>query len=257
MSLLLDLGNSRLKVALRMPGGEARLVGEARHREQGVAAALAVVLDGTSLEHVPGALCANVAGADAGRLLAEYLRARGCGPLEFLRASPEACGVRCAYPEPSHLGADRWAGLLGARGLTDGACLVVDAGSALTIDAMGPGGEHFGGWILPGLDLMLEALEARTGDLKALRRASAQVPIAGFPADTGPAMDAGAMLAAAGAVRLAREKLEARCGGAARVLLAGGDAGVLLAMLDGAEHVPDLVLRGLARAAGACREIAS
>jgi type III pantothenate kinase len=129
----------------------------------------------------------------------------------------------------------------------------VDAGSALTADALGSGGAHLGGWILPGLAMMLDALEARTGDLRALRQASQQASPDEFPADSGPAMEAGVRLAAAGAIRLARERLEARCGGSARLLLTGGDALEMLALVEDAEHVPDLVLRGLARAAGECR----
>lgn len=259
MSLLIDLGNSRLKAALRMPDGGLRLLGEAHHREAGIDAALATALHGAALEGVAGALCANVAGRAAGQALAQALRARGCGPLEFLRPAPEACGVRCAYAEPDHLGADRWAALLGARGQAEGACLVVDAGSALTIDAMGPAGQHLGGWIVPGLAMMLEALEARTGDLRELRRAStAGAAAADLPADTGPAMDQGVRLAAAGAVRAARDELVARCRGApVRLLVTGGDAPLLLPMLAGAEHVPDLVLQGLARATGCARAAAS
>jgi type III pantothenate kinase len=134
----------------------------------------------------------------------------------------------------------------------------VDAGSALTIDAMGPGGRHLGGWIVPGLAMMLEALEVRTGDLRELRRISAaDAATAAFPADTGPAMEQGVRLAAAGAVRAARDELVARCGAAARVLVTGGDALLLLPMLAGAEHVPDLVLQGLARATGCVRSAAS
>lgn len=250
MTLLLDLGNSRLKAALRVPGDGIRLLGEARHREAGIDAALAAALDGLAIDRIDGALCANVAGVAAGQTLAEALRSAGCHALTFLRARPEACGVRCGYAEPGHLGADRWAALLGARGLTDGACLVVDAGSALTIDAMGPGGIHLGGWIIPGLAMMLESMEARTGDLRTLRQASADVPPAAFPADTGPAMEAGVRLAAVGAVRLALSRLEDECAAAARLLLTGGDAGPLQGLLAGAEHWPDLVLRGLARAAG-------
>jgi len=247
VTLLLDLGNSRLKAALGLPGGGIRLLGETRHRERGLDAALAAVLASASPVGGGAALCANVAGAAAGRALAEALRARGWGAVEFLRARPEAAGVHCAYAEPAHLGADRWAALLGARGLTDGTCLVVDAGSALTVDAMGPGGRHLGGWIIPGLGMMLEALEARTGDLRALRQASESGPADAFPTDTGPAMDEGIRLAAAGAVRLARARLEAHCGMPARLLVTGGDARVLTTLLKDAEHVPELVLRGLAR----------
>lgn len=255
MRLLLDLGNTRLKAALGDAGGAITLLGDARHREQGMAAALAAVLDGTTAGAAVAAAgadpawCANVAGEAAGRALAQALQQRSGTALVFLKAGAEACGVRCAYADPSHLGADRWAALLGARGMTAGACLVVDAGSALTIDALAPGGRHLGGWIIPGLGMMLEALEGHTGDLASLRRASAAGHAAPFPADTGPAMEAGANLAAVGAVRAARARLETECGEPARLLLAGGDAEQLLAAFADAEHVPELVLQGLARAA--------
>jgi type III pantothenate kinase len=251
VTLLLDLGNSRLKAAWRTPEGGSGPLGEADHRSLGIAAALETVL-GTAPGGAPtraqAALVANVAGEAAGLALVAALRARGVAA-RFLRAVPEACGVRCAYAEPARLGADRWAALLGARTLTGGACLVVDAGSALTIDAMAPAGQHLGGWIIPGLNMMVDALEARTGDLGVLRRASPAGSPVPFPADTGPAMEQGAQLAACGAVQAARARLEAHCGAPARVLVTGGDAGRLLADIGIAEHVPDLVLRGLARAA--------
>jgi type III pantothenate kinase len=249
MRLLLDLGNSRLKAALWTAAGGLRLLGEARHRETGLDAALAAALEATQVKGL-GALCANVAGDAAGRVLAGAFAARGGGPLEFLQASPAARGVRCAYPQPARLGADRWAALLGARGLCEGACLVVDAGSALTLDAMAPEGRHLGGWILPGLQMMLEVLEARTGDLKSRRQASPDPAEAGFPTDTRAAMEAGVRLAAHGAVKAAREQLETASGVPARLLVTGGDAADVLALFGDAEHVPDLVFRGLARAAG-------
>jgi len=250
MTLLLDLGNTRLKAAWPRSDGGVRLLGEAPHRDQGMREALDQVLSDVVLEGRP-ALCANVAGAAAGTLLAEALRDRGGGAVTFLRAEREFGGVRCGYDDPSHLGADRWAALLGARALSDEACLVVDAGSALTLDALAPGGQHLGGWILPGLSMMLAALEARTGDLGSLRLASRSAAGGDFPADTGPAMEAGARLAAVGAVRTARERLETHCEATVHLLLTGGDAVTLGQALSDARRVPDLVLQGLARAATA------
>jgi type III pantothenate kinase len=247
--LLLDLGNTRLKAAMLGPRGDLRPLGEANHREVGMKDALASLLADPGTGANERALCANVAGDAAGRALEAGLRARGGGSVGFLRAEREAHGVRCGYPEPARLGADRWAALLGARGLSDGACLVVDAGSALTIDAMAPGGRHLGGWILPGLGMMVGALLGQTGDLAALHQASRPCGSADFPCDTGPAIDEGARLAAAGAVRLARQRLELRCREPARLFLAGGDADALAVLMPGVELVPDLVLRGLARAA--------
>lgn len=255
MKLLLDLGNTRLKAGLGDDGGGVRLLGEALHRGREMADALAESLGGAEGgamdDAVESAWCANVAGEAAGRELAAAVRGRAGVPTRFLRAVPEACGVQCAYPEPAHLGADRWAALLGARALTGAACLVADAGSALTLDAMAAGGRHLGGWILPGQAMMLEALAARTGDLARLRAAGARDAGTGFPVDSGPAMEAGARLAAVGAVRAARERLEAHAGGPARLLVTGGDAGFLLAAFADAEHAPELVLRGLARQAAA------
>jgi type III pantothenate kinase len=248
MKLLLDLGNTRLKAALLAPDGEFRLLGEGRHRDVAMNAALEAALGAVDTP-LQEAWCVNVAGAASGQAMADAVRAVTGVSLVFLRARGHACGVRCAYAEPGRLGADRWAALLGARGMTRGACLVADAGSALTIDAMAAEGEHLGGWILPGLAMMLEALESRTGDLSGLRRASGQAEPAGFPADTAPAMEHGAVLAAAGAIEAALARLEARSAAPARLFLTGGDAALLLPELARAEHVPELVLRGLARAA--------
>lgn len=248
MKLLLDLGNTRLKAALPEAGG-LRVLGEAAHREQGLEAALGQVLQGVDPGAIGEVLCANVAGEAAGGIVSAWLQGRGSKPVEFLRASREAFGVRCAYPEPSRLGADRWAALLGARGLTDEPCLIIDAGSALTVDALAPGGRHLGGWIIPGLAMMVAALSERTGELAKFRQASMRAAPGGFPTDTGPAMDDGARIAATGAVLLARRRLEAHCAAPARLLLAGGDARDLQKAWPEAEYVPDLVLKGLARAA--------
>jgi type III pantothenate kinase len=247
MNLLIDLGNTRLKIAANEPGGEPRVLGGALHRDRDMEAALAEALGCDAAAAHERALIANVAGDAAGQALAKALRARGTA-VSFLRPAAEAGGVRCGYAEPARLGADRWAAMLGARALADGPCLVVDAGSALTIDAIDAGGVHLGGWIIPGLSMMVAALEARTGDLGARRRASAASGSDAFPADTGPAMEQGARLAAYGAIQAARTRLEHHGKAPVRVLLTGGDAAALLCALEGAEHVPDLVLRGLGRA---------
>ena len=68
MTLLLDLGNTRLKAAQSDAGSAMQVLGEASHRELGMAGALARALGGAS----PGAAsawCANVAGPAAGEAL--------------------------------------------------------------------------------------------------------------------------------------------------------------------------------------------
>lgn len=75
---------------------------------------------------------------------------------------PTQCGVICAYELPELLGADRWHALIGARAMTARALVVVDAGSAITVDFLGAEGKHLGGYILPGKRLMEASLKANT-----------------------------------------------------------------------------------------------
>jgi len=65
-------------------------------------------------------------------------------------------GVRNAYHAPGGLGADRWLGLLAARHLVAQDVIIVDAGSAITVDLMNSKGQHLGGAILPGFNTSLE-----------------------------------------------------------------------------------------------------
>lgn len=241
--ILLDIGNTRLKAA-RWSGHALTRIGEASHEEQGLAAAL----QSLELPRTPDVLAVNVAGAAAEAALAEWQRGRG-GKLRFLKASASAGGVTCAYAEPARLGADRWAALVGARGLTDHPCLVVDAGSALTADALNGDGRHLGGWIVPGVKMMRRALLERTGDLGSLYTASPVQDPGAFAVDTRAAIEGGPVLAAAGFVRLVRERLATQVGAPVRVLLTGGDARLLCDELPEADHQPDLVLQGLARLA--------
>lgn len=67
-----------------------------------------------------------------------------------------AGGVRNGYTEPERLGDDRWLAMIGAAGLVEGDCFIVDAGSAMTLDLLRGDGRHLGGAILPGLNTSLE-----------------------------------------------------------------------------------------------------
>lgn len=77
------------------------------------------------------------------------------------RSEPKALGVQNGYEHPGLLGVDRWLGVLAGYRLSNG-CVVVDCGSAITIDIVLPAGTHVGGYILPGLRLMKESLRVNT-----------------------------------------------------------------------------------------------
>lgn len=69
--------------------------------------------------------------------------------------------VHC-YADHRRLGVDRWLAMLGARQQHNGDVLVVDAGTALTLDLLTKDNHHQGGWIVPGLQLAQQALFQHT-----------------------------------------------------------------------------------------------
>jgi type III pantothenate kinase len=66
------------------------------------------------------------------------------------------------YPNPERLGVDRWLAMLGARKHSDADVLVVDAGTAMTVDFLLSDNQHEGGFIVPGLTLAQQMLWQNT-----------------------------------------------------------------------------------------------
>lgn len=183
------------------------------------------------------AVC-NVAGASVERALSEVFAA-GRAPVRWLRASAAACGVESRYEWPETLGADRWAALIGARGLVAGACLVVSAGTATTVDLLDADGVFQGGAILPGYELMRRALAGNTAQLLL-----AEGRYAAPPRNTQDAIVSGCLHAQAGAI----ERLYRQLPTGAPCLLTGGAAPLLAGCLDlPLRRVDNLVLEGLRR----------
>ncbi len=231
--LLLDVGNSRCKWAL-VQGGQ--------WVQQGVVGNTEWI----ALEHALSALptpARTLVSNVAGEAMAQRLRAvcaKWQRPLEFVSASTEQCGVRNGYEQPARLGSDRWAALIAAWKHTQGACLVVNCGTATTIDAISAQGEFLGGLILPGVSLMQHSLATNTAQLVA-----EQGTLQDFPRNTADAIHSGMLRATVGAIRHQLTLLQAR-GGTVRCLLGGGAAGVVKPHLDfPSERMDNLVLQGL------------
>ena len=116
--------------------------------------------------------------------------------------------------------------------------LVVDAGSAITIDLIGPQGVHLGGYISPGLRLMREALWQGTAKVQVDRVESLNMLVPGTC--TQDAVNRGCLLAVVATI----EKLASQY--PASIVITGGDATVVAEALSlTSDHVPDLVLDGL------------
>ena len=185
-------------------------------------------------------IISNVAGEGAHHLLVNWTSIFDAEPL-WLRADAERCGVRNRYERPEQLGADRWAALIAARQLHAGPSLVVNAGTATTVDMLSGEGAFLGGSIMPGVELMRFVLHEHTGRLPMSEGAYRDAP-----RNTLDAIESGCRHAQAGAVeriyRVFRDlELNPLC------IVSGGAGRVLVDQLSmPRRYVENLVLDGLA-----------
>jgi type III pantothenate kinase len=238
--LVVDVGNTRMKWGLRGARGWSAQ-GAVENRDIGRLA----LRDWQALERPHRAIGVNVAG-EAVRVRVEGQLARWRLAMEWQHPGAEAAGVVNRYAHPAELGADRWASLAAARrretarGDAPRPAIVVNAGTATTVDALDADGVFLGGLILPGRALMLQALAENTA---ALRVAPGRFE--DFPKSTSDALHTGAVQAVCGAIALIRGKL-AREGAVVACYLAGGGAAEIAAHLPAPlEHVDNLVLEGV------------
>ncbi len=163
---------------------------------------------------------------------------------QVAEVSRECGGVTVNYADVSRLGVDRWLAMLAAYRKAGGACLVVDCGTAFTLDSLSAEGSHLGGFILPGLKLMQESLIANTGIR--LDPGAHQDSI-----EMGNSTDEAVLngsLASLVAIVEKHAEILAQQSGQTRVFVSGGDAQLLAKFVESVncEIVPGLVLDGLA-----------
>jgi len=162
--------------------------------------------------------------------------------IERVHTPRAALGLQTNYEDPAMLGVDRFLGVLAAwrRGIAP--ALVVGAGTAVTVDFLEAEGTHAGGWIAPSPRLMREAVLRETSAVAWAQDAK----VVDYATTTRDALESGCWHAAAGLVQRAQGKFARRIGAEPRLLLTGGDAPALAALLSCPhELASDLVLEGL------------
>jgi type III pantothenate kinase len=160
---------------------------------------------------------------------------------QWIKSRREQAGVRSSYAVPAQLGCDRWAALIGAYRLFGAAAVVVNAGTALTVDALTADGVFAGGMIAPGVELMRRALAENTAGLK-LRPGRFSF----FPDATGDAIMSGTINASCGAIERMARFLEDAGQAAPLCMISGGGAALLAPHLNlEVKLVDNLVLEGL------------
>ena len=243
MILLGDIGNSYQKWAL-FDGGRLGPVGRVAHDDaDGLGRLLAIYRESGPSR----TLVSSVGGAARNDLLSGALETARLPAGEFVATPPQGAGIRVGYDVPRELGCDRYLAMVAARRRYGGALIVVDCGTAVTLDAVEADGRHLGGAIVPGRRLMRDALLKGTAGV----RFSTVSAKATYGRSTAEGVAIGTLHAQAGAVDALVERMSAGLGGTPTRVLTGGDAAVVEPLLKARYHNhPDLVLEGLAIHAG-------
>ena len=123
--------------------------------------------------------------------------------------------------------------------------MVIDCGTAITIDAIAEDGTHLGGLIVPGMDLMTRSLTGNTPGVLIQDKHEQEVSLLG--SSTEAAVSGGVLYTAVSLLDRVSLDLQAEMGDAVAILLTGGDAKRILPLLScRPDYNPDLVLKGLA-----------
>lgn len=239
MILVVHIGSSRMTWGLRSPRGWIAH-GVTPNAEIGTLA----LREWQNVPRPVRALGINASG-EAARVRTEAQLTRWRVPIEWIVPVREAAGVVNRYDEPSQLCPARWASMVAARKralaseLFPPPCVVVNAGTLITVDALDANGVFRGGLALPGLRAMQKSLAEASPVWR-----TAQGIWRDFPTNNADASSTGVLAAATGAIEQMRARLR-RDEAAVRCYLTGGAAhDVAPHLAPPVEVVDNLVLEG-------------
>jgi type III pantothenate kinase len=240
MNLLVDIGNSRIKWCARNARSPGRLRAAVYDKEN-VSACLDT--EWHKLKKPGKIFVANVSGRAVARQLGRWTKARWNIKPYFATVSAVSGKVRNAYTDPAQLGVDRWLALLAAWHKYGAATCIVDCGTAVTIDGLDGTGKHLGGLILPGVNMMQQALYQNTCGLSA--QATRRV-LPGLARNTSEGIVTGCTMAIVALIERSVKILKKNVTGRLICVITGGAAKEIMPLLAVKfTHDPLLVLEGL------------
>lgn len=242
--LEIDAGNTRIKW---------RLLEYAKTQKEKISSGVELVQAGVN--ELPEAFCkhlqelrkdgikkicvSNVRGKNFENALAAFCEKHFSIKLDFALVSPEKDGLINAYQDFNALGVDRWLAMLAAYHSAQSAVCVVDCGSAITIDLISASGQHEGGFIVPGLQMMQRSLDEQTVNLHYQPESISNIEPG---INTAIAINHGVLNMALGML----EKVKNEWGEDRHWYLCGGDSAILSPFIKWKHIVkPELVMNGL------------
>ena len=176
-------------------------------------------------------------------------------PLHNITAQKELAGVLNGYDDPLKLGADRLLAMIGAKHHypKDHAFIVIDSGTATTIDALDASGNHWGGLILPGVDLCTQSLLKNTQQLPLWGSDKANAAPELFAKNTSQAIQSASVLGLAAAIDSVSQAMKQELGSSIQItkVVCGGNVEILRPHLKSSyEFNKNLIMLGLKVIAG-------
>ena len=265
--LAVDIGNSRIKLGLFPPGSSGGPRFTSSSKPQGMFASTSSLpvpkstLSLSSQDWSPAELKAWLAKhvpRDADWRIGSVFRAAATQLLEWIQQnrqhdptqllSGSELPLSIDVESPSTVGIDRLLAAVAVNRLREAnaPAVIVDLGSAITVDLVSEQGEFRGGAILPGIGMSARALCEQTDVLPHLPLTELDAPPAPLGRSTQAAIESGLFWGAVGAVRELTTRLAAQCSSEPEVFLTGGAAPSVAKLLGPNAHFqPHLVLAGI------------
>lgn len=241
MILEIDMGNSRMKWRMRLSATEFAH-GFMDNRES-LGAQLALQINDAGAMPVKRILVASVAGAHRNQALEAWaVQSFGVKP-EFAVSEAGFRGVKNGYHLPQTLGVDRWLAILAGCQRVNGNCVIVDCGSAITVDLVDLQMNHLGGYIAPGFGLMRASLRLNTDAIGDVQEQDSSAKDPGR--DTRSAVNSALDIMVAGLIQQAVLSMSELGNASPAILLTGGDAQHMARLFPSALVCPDLIFEGL------------
>jgi type III pantothenate kinase len=222
MLLAIDAGNTRIKWGLFDAEGKLQSHGACLH----------AALNKCIFPQAAKVIISNVAGKKIKALLTEQL-AKNIN-IQWLTVTSQAGQVINGYDQPETLGTDRWAAMIGAWHLHQQSCIVVNAGTTVTIDALiaeDKSVRFIGGMILPGINLMYKSLNLNTAQLadvsEVTNASSVKALSTQLGTNTQAVIKSGVMNSIVGAISQMIEIFSEQTRQLPLMILSGGDANMI------------------------------
>ena len=246
MLLAIDLGNTNTKFAVHDGAewrGTWRASTDSTRTADEYAAWLSTLLamQGLSLSDIDDCIVSTVVPQALFHL--RNLSRRYVGAEALVVGETAELGIEVRIPKPSEAGADRLVNAIGAFTAYGGPLIVIDSGTATTLDVVAADGAFEGGIISPGIYLSMRALHEAAAQLP---RIAIQKPAQVIGKDTVSAMQSGVFLGYIELIDGLVRRVKAEYGDPMTVVATGGVASLFEGASETIDHYDqDVLIRGL------------